>query len=161
MAKITTPKQLIKEMRGKKGEVVLVGGTFDILHLGHIEFLEKSKKLGETLIVGITSDKNVRDRKSNNRPIFTQYERAKVVSALRAVDYIFISDASAYDDKIIRLLKPDIVVFSFEGGGKLYRKKYKTKIEKRFSATKVKFVDTKNFSTTKIIEHLSKTYRDI
>jgi rfaE bifunctional protein nucleotidyltransferase chain/domain len=159
MAKITTLKYLKKEVRRKKN-IVLVGGTFDILHLDHIKFLEKSKRLGKTLIVCITSDKNVRHRKGNHRPIFTQSERAKVVSAIRAVDYVFISNTSAYDDKIISVLRPDILVFSFDGGKKLYRKKYKVKIEKSYPDTEVKFVDTGTFSTTKIIEHLSKTYRD-
>lgn len=159
MAKITTLKYLVKEVCRKKKRTVLVGGTFDILHLDHIKFLEKSKKLGEILVVGITSDKNVRRRKGNHRPIFMQSERAKVISAIRAVDYVFISDTSAYDNKIIRVLRPDILVFSFEGGKGLYRKKYKARIEKSCPDTEVRFVDTGTFSTTKIIEHLSNTPR--
>ncbi len=98
---------------GKKGKItVLVGGCFDILHPGHVIFLEKAKKAGDILIVLLESDEKVRQLKGSNRPVHTQRQRAKVLSALRFVDSVislpFMDSESQYD-KLILKIKPDII----------------------------------------------------
>lgn len=138
-----------------KKKIVLVGGTFDLLHIGHVDFLEKSKKLGDILIVGITSDKEVKSRKDKIRPILSQKQRAKIVSSLKSVDYVFISNKSAYSEGIISIINPDILVFSLEHNTKRHRIKYKDEIQKNFPKIKVKFINsTPKISTTKIIKKI-------
>lgn len=93
-------------------KIVLVGGCFDILHPGHVIFLEKAKKLGDKLIVLLESDQKVKILKGPNRPIHTQIDRAKVLSALKCVDQVislpFMSEQAQYD-KLIAKIKPDII----------------------------------------------------
>lgn len=97
----------------KQGKVVvLAGGCFDVLHPGHVIFLEKAKKAGDILIVLLESDEKIKTLKGINRPIHSQAERAKVLSALRSVDLVvllpFMESDSAYD-ALIRQIKPDII----------------------------------------------------
>ncbi len=67
---------------------VLVGGCFDLLHFGHITFLEQAKAMGTHLIVALESDENVRHAKGDNRPIHSQYQRASMLRALKVVDEV-------------------------------------------------------------------------
>lgn len=67
---------------------VLVGGCFDLLHYGHVRFLEEAKKLGNTLIVALESDENVRKMKGDGRPIHTQQQRKEMLEALSCVDEV-------------------------------------------------------------------------
>lgn len=74
---------------------VFVNGTFDILHMGHLELLEFAKSLGDFLIVAIDSDRRVRELKGTTRPINTEYERKAMLQALRWVDRVYIFDSDA------------------------------------------------------------------
>lgn len=91
---------------------VLVGGCFDVLHPGHIIFLEKAKKLGDKLIVLLESDEKVKKLKGSNRPVHTQKDRAKILKALRFVSQVinlpFIQDEKGYD-LIIKKIRPNII----------------------------------------------------
>ncbi len=150
--KVFSIKNLVRELRGRGRGIVLVGGTFDLIHPDHIEFLEKSKKLGKILVVCITKDREVRERKGPTRPIYDEKSRAKIVSALCVVDYVFVSKYSAYDKRTIELIKPDIVTFSLDGGRANHRQGYRKSIEKLSPGIKVKYVNTTGkFSTTKTI----------
>ncbi len=80
---------------GKK--VVTTNGCFDILHIGHIRGLEKSRALGDMLIVGVNSDTSVKALKGKQRPIITAAERAEMLSALVCVDYVFIFHTKTAD----------------------------------------------------------------
>jgi len=95
---------------GKK--IVLAGGCFDIIHPGHVIFLEKAKKTGDILIVFLESDKKVRKLKGTGRPIYSQKMRAVVLSALSAVDYIvmlsYLNKDDQYDQLIMKI-KPDVI----------------------------------------------------
>jgi len=96
----------------KNGTIVLVGGCFDILHKGHMEFLSLSKKLGTNLVVMLESDESAKKRKGKNRPVNTQEERAKVLSSLPYVDFILPiphlkTDLEYYD--LVKKLEPDII----------------------------------------------------
>ncbi|CCQ89586.1 Bifunctional protein hldE (Includes: D-beta-D-heptose 7-phosphate kinase; D-beta-D-heptose 1-phosphate adenosyltransferase) [Nitrospina gracilis 3/211] len=92
---------------GKK--VVFTNGCYDLIHGGHIEFLQKSRRMGDILILGLNSDDSVRAIKGPNRPIKNQQERANILSALQDVDYIVIFNEQT-PENLIRELRPDILV---------------------------------------------------
>lgn len=100
----------------KKGKIVLVGGCFDVLHPGHVIFLEKAKKAGDRLIVLLESDEKVKILKGVNRPAHTQKSRAKVLSALKFVDLVislpFMENEAEYD-RLIAKIKPDIIATTY------------------------------------------------
>jgi glycerol-3-phosphate cytidylyltransferase len=90
---INTETQVLKQLEsarqaGKK--IVATNGCFDILHIGHLRYLEESKKMGDILVVGINSDASVKALKGNNRPINNQDDRAELVCGLKPVDYIIV-----------------------------------------------------------------------
>lgn len=107
-----TARTLNQKLKRQNRRIVLAGGCFDILHPGHVVFLEKAKKAGDILIVLLESDQTVRALKGSNRPIHSQKDRAKVLSALRAVDYVILlpvmKSNQAYD-QLISQIKPDII----------------------------------------------------
>ncbi|MDD5542560.1 MAG: D-glycero-beta-D-manno-heptose 1-phosphate adenylyltransferase [Acidobacteriia bacterium] len=90
-------------------KLVFTNGCFDLLHPGHVEYLEKARALGDRLIVAINTDESVRSVKGPSRPIIPQEERAEVLAALAAVDYVtFFEEATP--QHIIRSILPDILV---------------------------------------------------
>src|SRR5919199_3616988 len=76
--------------RKRGARVVLANGCFDVLHVGHIRYLESAKALGDILVVGINSDEQVRAQKGEGRPVMPERERAEIIAAIRAVDYVTI-----------------------------------------------------------------------
>jgi FAD synthetase len=117
MKRIINVEQAIKlSQRLRKGNktIVLAGGCFDVIHLGHIKFLEAAKKTGDILFVFVESDENVRRIKGEQRPIHNQDERAQVLQALRFVDYVikipFFKENADYDKLILRLAPTIIAV---------------------------------------------------
>lgn len=97
-------------------KVVLVGGAFDILHTGHIAHLRQAKSKGEILIVHITGDKRLQEKKKR-KPFFSARERAILVSALEDVDYVFVYDGRHYDQHVIDAVRPDVIFFNKEAVG--------------------------------------------
>lgn len=89
--------------------VVFTNGCFDLLHPGHVRYLQQAKALGDALIVGLNSDRSVRELKGSNRPILNEAERAEVISALGCVDYVTVFDDPT-PREIIATLLPDILV---------------------------------------------------
>lgn len=107
---------------GKK--TVLVGGAFDIIHIGHIRHLRQAKSKGDILVVQITGDKRYTEKRGYP-PLISQKDRAKIISAIRFVDYVFISNKPHFDQKIVDSINPDILFFnreSFQAVGKDYVK---------------------------------------
>lgn len=136
----------------KQGKVVvLVGGCFDILHPGHVIFLEKAKKAGDILIVLLESDEKIKAMKGINRPVHSQAERVKVLSVLRPVDYIvllpYLREDLEYDRLILRI-KPDIIAATSRSENiRHYRRTAK------LSGAKLKFVTKtiNGYSTSSLI----------
>ncbi len=95
--------------------VVFTNGCFDLLHPGHIQLLERARSLGDALIVAINSDASVRGNKGPNRPIIPEAERAEILAALAAVDYVTIFD-EATPREIVAALLPDILVKGSDWG---------------------------------------------
>jgi len=102
-------KKLVSLAKSISKTVVFTNGCFDLIHGGHIEFLQKAKALGDILVIGLNSDASVRGIKGDGRPIKTQTERANILSALRYVDYITIFDEST-PEHLIGEIRPDILV---------------------------------------------------
>ncbi len=115
MNRILDTKKAIKisrKLRGDGKKIILAGGCFDILHIGHIKFLEAAKRSGDVLFILLENDKSVRKLKGENRPINTQEERAVVLSSLKPVDYVVIlpdMKTNSDYDKLIINLKPDVI----------------------------------------------------
>jgi rfaE bifunctional protein nucleotidyltransferase chain/domain len=89
--------------------VVFTNGCFDLLHPGHIETLEKARRLGDALVVGVNSDRSVRAMKGAGRPIMPERERAEILAALECVDGVVIFDEST-PREIIAVLLPNVLV---------------------------------------------------
>ena len=96
-------------------EIVLVGGCFDILHLGHTTFLEEAKKMGKILVILLESDETIKKLKGENRPINRQIDRAEMLTKLKMVDYVVmlpeLKDNQDYVD-LIKKISPKIIATS-------------------------------------------------
>jgi len=133
--------------RGKK--IVFTNGCFDILHVGHVKYLEEAKSFGDVLILGLNSDESVTILKGEGRPINLQMDRAYILAALEPVDYVVVfSEDTPYD--LIKLIKPHTLV---KGGD--YKGKEVVGQDIADELKLVQFVDGK--STTKTIEKIQKT----
>ncbi|HLA50788.1 MAG TPA: D-glycero-beta-D-manno-heptose 1-phosphate adenylyltransferase [Thermodesulfobacteriota bacterium] len=109
-------KKLLASARKKDITVVFTNGCFDIIHAGHVRYLNKAKSLGDILIAGLNSDISVKKIKGEKRPIVPQKERAEVLSGLEAVDYVVIFN----EPTPIRLIKatlPDVLVKGADWAG--------------------------------------------
>jgi rfaE bifunctional protein nucleotidyltransferase chain/domain len=103
---------VITAERAVRGPVVFTNGVFDLLHVGHVRYLEYARGLGSMLVVGVNSDASARRlEKGPGRPIVPAAERAEVVAALACVDYVCVFD-EALPDTTIRALRPDVHVKS-------------------------------------------------
>lgn len=94
-------------IHGRK--VVFTNGCFDIIHAGHVLYLEQARMMGDVLILGLNSDASIRRLKGETRPVNTQTDRATVVAALASVDYVVIFDQDT-PYRLIDLIKPDLLV---------------------------------------------------
>jgi len=101
--KLRRLEDLPELLKGKK--VVLANGCFDILHVGHLRYLQGARKLGDALVVAINSDRSVRTIKDEGRPILTENERIALVSALGCVDYIVVFDEPDVS-RVLDILRP-------------------------------------------------------
>ena|ERR1043166_2564350 len=97
----------VRRLRRAGKRIVTTNGSFDLLHVGHIRFLQQARKLGDVLIVLLNSDRSIRTLKGSSRPILPQAARAEMLAALRCVDTVSIFDR---DDPLflLRQIKPDV-----------------------------------------------------
>jgi rfaE bifunctional protein nucleotidyltransferase chain/domain len=112
MSKVFSLDQLRTErerLRRAGRRVVFTNGCFDLIHPGHIKYLQEARRLGAALIVALNSDRSVRELKGEKRPILDQNERADVMAALGCVDYVIIFDEPT-PREIIAALLPDVLV---------------------------------------------------
>ena len=109
ISKIRSPKALKRQLSGKSKKVVFTNGCFDILHKGHVQYLENAKALGDILVVAVNSDASVRKLKGPERPINPLGDRMEVIAGLASVDYVtwFEEDTPLL---LIRFLKPRFLV---------------------------------------------------
>jgi D-glycero-beta-D-manno-heptose 1-phosphate adenylyltransferase len=112
MSKILDRQQLIRErerLRLEGKQLVFTNGCFDLIHAGHVRYLAQARALGDALVVALNSDRSVRAIKGEGRPLVNEQDRAEVVGALEAVDFVTIFDEETPRELIAELL-PDILV---------------------------------------------------
>ena len=138
----------IERDKNKNLKIVFTNGCFDILHRGHVEYLQKAKELGDLLILGLNSDSSVKRLKGEGRPINKEEDRAIVLSALECIDYITIFEEDT-PLELIKIVKPDILV---KGGD--YKIENVIGREYAKETVLIDFVD--GYSTTKTIKNINK-----
>ena len=110
--KILTRDELLSErarLRAAGTALVFTNGVFDILHIGHVRYLAQARALGDALVVAVNSDTSVRELKGADRPLTTEADRAEILAALEAVDYVTIF-AELSPRALIAALLPDVLV---------------------------------------------------
>jgi rfaE bifunctional protein nucleotidyltransferase chain/domain len=110
--KILSLEDLLREritLRTEGKCLVFTNGVFDLLHVGHVRYLQQARALGDVLVVAINSDRSVRELKGDSRPVIVEGERAEILAALRQVSYVTIFDDISPRTLIARLL-PDVLV---------------------------------------------------
>lgn len=159
MNKIITLEQLeelSQKLKQENKSIVLAGGCFDILHLGHISFLEKAKQTGDTLILLLESDETIRKIKGTTRPIHTQKERAFMLSHIDLVDYIVLLSPHMTNeeyDRVVTTIKPAIIAATTGDKMEVHKKRQAER-----SGAQFMFVNKPipNLSTSSIIAILGK-----
>ena len=138
---------VLSEYRKENKKIVFTNGCFDILHRGHVEYLQKARELGDLLVLGINSDDSVKRLKGNDRPINNEIDRAIVLAALECITFISIFDEDT-PLELIKIVKPDILV---KGGD--YKIENVVGREYAKQTILIDFVD--GYSTTNIIKKIN------
>ena len=100
-------QDLLLNIRKQGKTIVTTNGCFDILHVGHVRYLEETKKFGDVLIVALNSDKSVKALKGEGRPINNEFDRAEVLNGLKSVDYVVLFDEQS-PAELLAEIKPDV-----------------------------------------------------
>ena len=138
-------------LRAGGKRIVFTNGCFDILHAGHVRYLHKARSFGDCLVLGLNTDASVRSNKGPSRPINSELDRAKVVGALRAVDYVVLFGEQTAE-ALIAKVKPDVYV---KGGDYTLDTLPEAKIVQSYGGH-VEFVQmVAGRSTTNIIDKIS------
>ena len=137
---------IVKELKNKDKKIIFTNGCFDILHIGHIKYLEIAKSYGDILILGLNSDNSIKRLKGENRPINSQDDRSYILASLEVVDYLVIFEEDTPLD-LIKIIMPDILV---KGGDYDGKKVVGQNIAKELKL--IEFIDGK--STTMTIERI-------
>jgi len=126
---------------------VFVNGTFDVLHPGHLALLNYAKSLGDYLVVGIDTDERVREKKGPTRPVNSAENRSLMLLNLKSVDEVFHFNSDEELEKMVKSVKPDIMVVGSDW-------KYKSVIGSYYAAKLIFFDRIDEYSTTKIIQSI-------
>ncbi|HCX73328.1 MAG TPA: D-glycero-beta-D-manno-heptose 1-phosphate adenylyltransferase [Candidatus Cloacimonas sp.] len=100
---------LVKKAQQQNKKVVFTNGCFDILHAGHVQFLQEAKNLGDLLLVAVNSDASVKHLKGDKRPVVSENERCQVLDAMKMVDWVTVFQQDT-PYQLIKTIKPDILV---------------------------------------------------
>ena len=102
-------EKLVERLKREGKKIVFTNGCFDLLHLGHVKYLQKAKNLGNVLIVAVNTDSSVKKIKGDKRPLISDEERAQLVAAIESVDYVVLFPETT-PERIISIIRPDIHV---------------------------------------------------
>ncbi|UXM85381.1 D-glycero-beta-D-manno-heptose 1-phosphate adenylyltransferase [Methanococcus aeolicus] len=149
-------KNIVSELKAQNLEIVFTNGCFDIVHKGHVEYLNHAKRFGDVLIVGINSDESIKKIKGDKRPIIPLESRVYILDNLKSIDFVVPFDEET-PINLIKIIKPDIHV---KGGDYNEEDLPESKIIKEYGG-KVKIIPLiEGFSTTNIIEWVLKKYKE-
>jgi D-beta-D-heptose 7-phosphate kinase/D-beta-D-heptose 1-phosphate adenosyltransferase len=114
---LTAPEaaRFAQDVQARGGAVVFTNGVFDLLHTGHVQYLQAARALGDALIVAVNSDRSVRAIKGPDRPVNTEAERAEVLLGLKCVDAVVVFDEET-PHQIISTVQPDVLVKGADWG---------------------------------------------
>ena len=157
MGKIITIEQsieVVKRLKHHGKRIVLIGGIFDLIHRGHVEFLERARKEGDSLIVLLESDAKTREVKGKSRPINPQKDRAYVLSRFIMIDYIILLPYFKKDqdyERLVNTVQPDIIAVTKADSLMELKRKYARKVGGKLIEVIARL---KDYSTTTIEEKL-------
>lgn len=146
---------LSRKLHAENKKIVLAGGCFDVLHVGHINYLANAKKQGDVLFVLLEPDENIRKIKGSNRPINTQSDRAKILENLEMIDCVvklpYLKSNGDYDE-LVKSIKPAIIAITEGDSGEIDKKRQGDLIGARVVAVTDQIT---NQSTTRLIKVLN------
>lgn len=156
MGSVVQPSQLPELKQSLRGKImVFTNGCFDLLHLGHIKYLQQSKELGDVLVVGVNSDTSTTALKGPHRPLIGEGARAETIAALGCVDYVVIfSELTA--ENVISVLEPQVYV---KGGDYASEEDIpESKLVRSYGGKVELLTFVPGFSTSSIIESIVERY---
>lgn len=157
-SKIVSLKELVaisEQLKDQGKTIVLTNGHFDVLHVGHINCLQRANALGDVLIVGLNSDASTRLLKGEKRPIVPQEERAQLLAALQCVDYVIIFEERTAE-RLLAALKPEVYA---KGGDWALEDLPEAKVAAEYGIRIKILPQLPNHSTTDIIGTILSRYR--
>ena len=143
-----------ERLRQAGRKVVFTNGCFDLLHPGHVRYLQQARALGDALIVALNSDRSVRELKGDKRPILTETERSEVMAALACVDFVTVFDEPT-PREIISALLPDVLV---KGGDWSLNTIVGREEVEAVGGTVMSLAFVEGCSTTDVIERIAQRY---
>jgi rfaE bifunctional protein nucleotidyltransferase chain/domain len=146
--------RIIRDLKAKGKRIVFTNGCFDLLHIGHVRYLEKARALGDVLVVGVNSDSSVRRLKGPERPILPEEERTEILSSLGCVNYVTIFHEPD-PLKLITSLQPNVLV---KGGDWTKEQTVGKEIVERSGGEVVIIPFVQGTSTSNLIETILKRY---
>ena len=147
---------ILQQAKTEGGVVVTTNGCFDVLHLGHLRYLQAARQLGDLLVVAVNSDSSVRHLKGENRPLVPEEERAEMLAGLECVDYVVIFRELTPID-LLAELKPNIHV---KGGDYKLEQLIERDVVEANGGKVIVGLNVPGKSTTNLIEVICERYRD-
>lgn len=159
MGVVLTPEALapiLARAREQGARVVLANGLFDLMHVGHLRYLEAARREGEILVVAVNGDRSAALLKGEGRPLVPESERAEIVAGLRCADYVVLWDETTMDG-LLELLRPDIHAKGPDYGTPERVPEYRTL--QRLGGRTVLVGDPKDHATTDLIARIAERFR--
>jgi len=148
--KLNQVEGVIKKIKAAGKTTVLAGGCFDLLHFGHVKYLEAAKKEGDILVVALEFDDNVKRLKGPNRPINSQENRAKLLSAISFVDFVLLLPLMKTDQdylSLVKKIKPEVIALT---AGDPFEQKVRKEAKIVGATVKIVIKRLKDYSTSKL-----------
>ena len=143
-----------EKLRGARKKVVATNGCFDLLHVGHIRYLQAARALGDALVVGLNGDRSVRELKGPGRPINGERDRAELLAALESVDFVSIFPEMRAT-RFLELVAPEIYVKGGDYASETLDAEEHAVLQRL--GTKVRFIPFEpGYSTSRLLEHLKR-----
>jgi D-glycero-beta-D-manno-heptose 1-phosphate adenylyltransferase len=150
-APILSEQELLEALATKRDrKIAFANGCFDVLHVGHIRYLQGAKEAADILVVGVNGDDSVRELKGQGRPVMPAQERAEIIASIRGVDYVTIFNERS-PARLLGVLKPD---FQAKGTDYSAESVPEAEVVKRYGGRVIIVGDPKDHSTSAILEKM-------